>query len=133
LGIAFAKKGQQTEAIAHFQKALETDPNDAEACNNLAWLLATTSDSSLRDGAKALALAQHAGELAGREDPMILQTLAAAEAETGNYREAIASARRALELAVKQKNDPLAGKLRTEIRLYEAGAPARDSISHWNW
>jgi tetratricopeptide (TPR) repeat protein len=133
LGIAFAKKGQLTEAIAHFQKAVEGDPADAEACNNLAWLLATASDASLRDGARALALAQQAGQLAGRENPMILQTLAAAYAETKNYGEAIATARRALELAVGQKNDPLAGTLQTEIKLYEAGLPARDSSSRWNW
>jgi tetratricopeptide (TPR) repeat protein len=132
LGIAFAKKGEMTESIVHFQKAVEGDPHDAGACNNLAWLLATASDSSLRNGAKALALAQQAGQLAGREDPMILQTLAAADAETGNFKEAIATARRALDLAVKQKNDPLAGTLQTEIKLYQAGIPARDSISRWN-
>jgi tetratricopeptide (TPR) repeat protein len=133
LGIAFARKGEQTVSILHFQKALETHPNDAEACNNLAWLLATASDSSLRDGARALALARKAGQLAGRDSPGNLQTLAAADAETGNYREAIATARHALEMAVKQKNDPLAGELRTEIKLYESGVPARDSISHWSW
>jgi hypothetical protein len=80
-----------------------------------------------------LALAQKAGQLAGRDSPGNLQTLAAADAETGNYREAVATARHALEMAVNQKNDPLAGELRTEIKLYESGVPARDSISHWNW
>ena len=77
----------------------------------------------------AITLAQHAGDLAGRDNPVILHTLAAAYAETGNYKEAAAAARRALEISVKQKNDPLAGKLQTEIKLYEAGAPARDSTS----
>jgi len=132
LGIAFAKKGQLTEAITHFQKAVEDNSHDAEACNNLAWLLATASDASLRDGPKALALAQQAGQLAAHEDPTILQTLAAAEAETGNYREAITTAQRALELSVKQTNSPLEGRLQTEIKLYEAGRPARDSSSRWN-
>ncbi|MGP8201341.1 MAG: tetratricopeptide repeat protein [Limisphaerales bacterium] len=131
LGIAFAKKGQLKEAMVSFQKAVETDPPDAETCNDLAWLLATASDSSLRDGAKALALAQQAGVLAGRENPILLQTQAAAEAETGNFKEAISTARRGLELAVKRKNDPLAGHLQSELKLYEAGVPARDSMSRW--
>jgi tetratricopeptide (TPR) repeat protein len=129
LGLAFAQKGEVRQAIAQFQRILETNPDHLEVCNNLAWLLATASDSSLRNGAKAVALAQHAAGLAGRDNPAILRTLAAAYAETGNYGEAIATARRALELAVKQKNDPLAGRLQTEIKLYEAGAPARDSMA----
>ena len=132
LGIAFAKNGHPREAMVHFQKAMETDPPDAETCNELGWLLATASDSSLRDGAKALALAQQAGVLAGREDPRVLQTQAAAEAESGNFKEAITMARRALELAVTQKNAPLAGHLQSELKLYEAGVPARDFMSRWN-
>jgi protein O-mannosyl-transferase len=133
LGVAFVKKGRLQEAIAHFQKAQETNPDDAEACNNLAWLLATASDSSLRNGAQALALAQKAGQLAGNENPTVLQSLAAAYAETGGYGEAAATARRALDFAVKQKNGPLSEALQTEIKLYQAGVPARDSVSRWNW
>jgi protein O-mannosyl-transferase len=129
LGISFSQIGEMKQAIAQFQRVLETNPDHLDACNNLAWLLATASDSSLRNGAKAVALAQHGIELAGHKNPLILHTLAAAFAETGNYGEAIATARGALELAVKQKNDPLAGKLQTEIKLYEAGSPARETIS----
>ena len=133
LSVVLLKKGKVDEAIAQLQKALETNPHDAKACSDLAWLLATASDRSLRDGAKALGLAHQAGQLISGEDPVILQTLAAADADTGNYKDAIATARRALELTVKQKNDSLAGTLQTEIKLYEAGIPERDSISRWNW
>ena len=58
---------------------------------------------------------------------MILHTLAAAYAETGNYELAAATARRGLELAVAQKNDALAATLRREILLYEAGKPERET------
>jgi protein O-mannosyl-transferase len=125
LAMALAQSGQFKQAIAQFQKILETRPNQIEACNNLAWLLATASDSSLRDGAKALALARQASELGGGDNPVILHTLAAAYAETGSFGEAISTARRAAELATGQNNEVLAGKLRKEITLYEAGAPAR--------
>jgi protein O-mannosyl-transferase len=128
-GMALAQSGKARQAIAQFQTILETNPDNMEACNNLAWLLATASDSSLRDGAKALALARHASELGGSDYPVTLRTLASADAETGDFGEAISTARRALELALQQKNEVLAGKLRMEIKLYEAGAPARTGLA----
>jgi protein O-mannosyl-transferase len=130
LGLAFVQKGEVKQAIAQFQRILEINPDHFWACNNLAWFLATDSDPSLRNGTKAVALTQHAAGLGDRDNPTILHTLAAAYAETGNYGEAITTARRALELAVNQKNDPLAGKLQAEIKLYEAGTPARETNSH---
>jgi protein O-mannosyl-transferase len=92
----------------------------------LAWELATARDASLRNGARALSLATLANQLSGDGDPMILRTLAAASAETGNFEQAAATARRALELAVAQKNDGLAAMLQNEIQLYQANTPVRD-------
>ena len=40
---------------------------------------------------------------------------------------AAATARRALDLAARQKNDTLAATLQKEIKLYEAGTPLRDA------
>ena len=45
----------------------------------------TTSDASLRNGAKAVALAKQGNQLSGGGNPMILRTLAAAYAEEGNH------------------------------------------------
>jgi tetratricopeptide (TPR) repeat protein len=123
LGTACVKDGQFKEAIDSWQKALEINPGHLQALNNLAWLLATASDPSLRDPAKAMTLAAKAGQLSGGVNPAILHTLAAAYAAQGNYGTAAATARRALELATAQKNDPLAGALRQEIKLYEANTP----------
>jgi malic enzyme len=58
------------EAIAHYQKALQINPDDAEAQNNLARVLATCPQASLRDGNKAVELAAAhaiAGCIARRE------------------------------------------------------------------
>ena len=125
LALSYAQNGEAEQAIAQFQKVLKINPDSVEACDNLAWLLATATEASLRDGARAVALAQHAGELADRDNPFILRTLAAAYAETGNYKDAIATARRALEFSVKQRNDSFARKLQRELKLYEAGVPVR--------
>ena len=52
-------------------------------------------------------------------------TLAAAYAETGRFPEALAAARKALDLAVKQKSQAWADTIRSRIALYEAGKPYR--------
>jgi protein O-mannosyl-transferase len=126
LGLAFYQKGENKAAMDSWRQALAIKPDQLYVQNNLAWLLATTPDASLRDGAKAVALAEHAKQLSGGKDPMILHTLAAAYAETGRYADAIATAQGGLQLAIEQKNDAMAATLQKEIRLYEAGMPMRD-------
>ena len=90
------------EALAHYQKSLETQPNNPQILANLAWLLATCREASVRNGAGAVELAQRANQLSGGQDAMILRTLAAAYAEAGRFAEAITTAQRALELATAQ-------------------------------
>ena len=51
LAIALDEKGQSAEAVKHYEKALEISPQSVSALNNLAWLLATDSNASLRNGA----------------------------------------------------------------------------------
>jgi tetratricopeptide (TPR) repeat protein len=127
LGLVFLEKGDIKKSIDSWQQALEVKPDQPDVQNNLAWLLATAPDASLRNGAKAVALASRADQLNGGGNPIVLHTLAAAYAETGRYGDAAATARRALELAVAQKNDDLAAKLQMEIKLYETNRPMRDS------
>ena len=127
LGQAFLQKGQTQEAIKAWQESLEIKPEQVNVQKNLAWVLATTPDASLRNGAKALALAEKASQSSGGGNPMILRILAAAYAETGNYGQAADTARRALELAAAQKNDALAAALQKEVRLYETKTPVRDA------
>jgi len=126
LGVALLQKGEAKEAMDTWQKCLEIEPNQIQVPNNLAWLLATTPDDSLRNGAKAVALAAQANLSSGGGNPAILRTLAAAYAEAGNYGLAVVTARRALGLAQEQKNDKLAATLEKEIKLYEADTPIRD-------
>lgn len=127
LGDTLVKNGEVKEAIAEYRQALESAPADAKAMNNLAWLLATTPDAPLRNGPSAAALAAQADGLSGGGNPIILRTLAAAYAEQGNYAQAAATARRGREAALAQRNEELAAKLEKEMKLYEAGAPLRES------
>jgi tetratricopeptide (TPR) repeat protein len=139
LAAALIRVRRFDEAIFHFQKALEINPQATEAraniavalslMNNAAWTMATSPESSLRNGAEAVKLAQGAVELSRGQEPGLLGTLAAAYAETGRFPEAVRAARAALELAVKQNKQSLAESIRAKIRLYEAGTPFRESPS----
>jgi tetratricopeptide (TPR) repeat protein len=127
LAMAYVKKGEIKQAMDSLQQSLEINPDQISVQNNLALLLATTFSPSLRNGAKAVALATRANQLSGGGNPAILHTLAAAYAEQGSYALAAATARRGLELAVEQKQDALAAALQEEIKLYEANSPLRDA------
>ena len=125
-GLAYFQKGDIKEAINSWQQALAAKPDQADVQNNLAWLLATAPDASLRQGAKAVALAERANQLNGSTNAAVLHTLAAAYAETGRYQDAATTARRALAVAVEQKNGDLTVTLPREIKLYETDRPMRD-------
>jgi tetratricopeptide (TPR) repeat protein len=123
LGSVLLQKGNVDEAIVHCQKALQIKPDFAEAQNNLAWVLATCPQASLRNGNKAVELAQRANQLTGDGNPAVLGTLAAAYAEAGRFPEAVETAQRALQLAETQSNTALAEAIRSQMKLYQAGLP----------
>jgi len=127
LGNAFLRQGRVDEAIAHFQQTLEIKPDYVEALNNLAWVLATGPEAPLRNGVKAVALAERANQLASGKKPVILTTLAAAYAEAGKFPEAIETAQRASQLAEMQANTALVGALQSQLKLYQAGMPFHDT------
>jgi Flp pilus assembly protein TadD len=89
-------------------------------------VLATDTDASLRKGAEAVTLAKRAVQLSGGQEPLILDTLAAAYAEAGRFDQAVTTAQQALALALNQGNAPLANALRAHIKLYQAGVPCRE-------
>jgi tetratricopeptide (TPR) repeat protein len=120
-----ALQGQRNfeAAIQEYQKALDLAPQHLSAHLGLAWLLATCPEASLRNGQKAVELAQQAERLGGGESPQILDTLAAAYAEAGQFGEAVETARQALSLPATKNNQPLAEAIESRLKLYEANAP----------
>ena len=127
LAIALEEKGNPTEAIQHYQKALELAPKSISTLTNLAWLLATSQDASLRNGAKAIELATQADRLLGGTNTLVLRTLAAAYAENGEFTNAIRNARSAMQLARMHGEDSLTADLGQQIALYQLGMPYRDT------
>jgi tetratricopeptide (TPR) repeat protein len=117
--------GKGAEALAHWRKALDIEPGRVSATLGAAWLLATTPDASLRNGPEALSLAEGAQDLVPAEDPDVLDTLAAAYAENGQFAKAAASAERALELAVARGNASQSAAIRARMLLYMENKPYR--------
>lgn len=120
LGIAAQLQGRFAQAIAEYEKTLQLDPQSLPTRNNLAALLATCPDVSLRNGARAVQVAQQAVQLSGGQDAMSFRTLAAAYAESGQFAEAIAAAESALQLATGQENGSLVSAVQRELESYRA-------------
>ena len=127
LAVALDQKGQIADAIMNYEKALTISPQSIPAQNNLAWLLATGSNASLRNGNKALELAREADQLSSGANLTVRRTLAAAYAEIGQFARAIEIAQGALRLAEAQGDSALAAQLRKEIAIYRAGSPYREA------
>jgi tetratricopeptide (TPR) repeat protein len=94
-----ALNGSYQAARVDLEKAIALDKNNLLAHNNYAWLLATCPDGSVRDGQRAVRHARGASEILKHGSPMVLDTLAAAEAEIGDFHSAVKDEKRALSLA----------------------------------
>ncbi len=123
LGVALSEREGMLRAVAQRRQSLLSRPDDLALLNDLAWQLATNPNASIRDGVEALDLAQRAVQLSEGREPAILDTLAATQAEAGQFAEAAETARKAGELAVQQNKPPLAESIKAKIPLYEAGTP----------
>lgn len=121
--------GRADDALTHYDKAVAIAPNDIQARNNAAWVLATWPDAPVRDGKKAVALAEGADALTNGSSPTIGATLAAAYAEAGRFPEAVKTAQRALQLATAQGDAARASSIRPQLKRYESGLPFRDERS----
>ena len=125
LGNALLQKGQLREAIAHYQAALEIEPLSVLPLNNLAWVLSTSDDAEIRNGSRAVELAEHAVQLSRTQNPRFIRTLAAAYAADGRFRDASEAAERALRLAREQNAPDLARAIQNDIDLYRDNVPLR--------
>jgi tetratricopeptide (TPR) repeat protein len=126
LATILERLGRPRQAQASYRGALREDPDLWQAANNLAWSLATSPEPKLRDGPESLRWATHAADLTGQTNPGVLDTLAAAHAEVGQFDAAIAVAEQAIELARAAGQSELAVQLEGRLQLYRIGWPFRD-------
>ncbi len=124
LGVLLASKGEIKEAVTAWRQTLSFDPDNPDAANNIAWVESTAADTDLRDGREALELARRAIR-SGGENPVVLRTLAAVQAENGQFPEAIASCQRGEELARKNGDQAMAESLRQCAESFRRGEALR--------
>jgi tetratricopeptide (TPR) repeat protein len=126
LGGLLYRKGRLADALVVWQEMLDRAPDHVELLNQVAWLLATHPDASIRNGKKALELAKRANELTQDQYVAILNTLAAAYAETGDFTLAIEKANKAVKIAMRINRPDLAQSILAKIALYEDNKPYRE-------
>jgi tetratricopeptide (TPR) repeat protein len=117
LGIVLARAGKLDEAVTHLEKAVANTPDSPEYRFNLGRILAAGGRF-----ADAIPHLERAVKLSGGEELQSLEMLAAMYAEVGQFAQAAAVARRALDLAVRANNYDMAQRLRSRIAAYEARA-----------
>lgn len=125
LAFALFKQGKRSQARGEYRESLRLEPGWPQACALRAWTLATHPDARLRNGVEALRLAEEICQAAGAPDAGALDVLAAAQAENGQFTEAVATARRAREQAAASGDEKHAKGIADRLRHYEAGRPYR--------
>jgi len=120
------QRGEHADQIRVLREGIENCPQSPKLLNNYAYRLATEPDDTLRDGDEAVRAARRAVEASGEKVPEILDTLAAAYAEQGDFEQAVSWAQRAVSLARSQGRPELESMLRANLERFQRGHPLRD-------
>lgn len=126
LGMALLRQGRQQEAVAELRMAVDREPTLVEVANNLAWILATSPVDTVRNPSEALQRATEVCELTSHKVPGFLDTLAAAQAASGQFAEAAATVARAIELAGTETPAEELAEFNERRQLYLARRGYRD-------
>jgi tetratricopeptide (TPR) repeat protein len=134
----YKSKGNYAGAAAEYDQLVKVLPDEPEGYNGLAWLWATCPDAKIRNGAQAVEYARMAVELASNaesaaedeediEDCQALriecqETLAVAQAETGNFTAAIAT----LDSFLREADPDEAPRLKQLRKQFQAKQPVRE-------
>ena len=125
LGKIFTNQGKIEDAILNYRKALHFSPNMTQALYNLSWISATYKDEKFRNGEEAVRLAEKLCQITQYNQPLALDALAAAYAESGRFDAAVLTAQKGLKLALLCGPKELALGFKKRLQLYQAGRPYR--------
>lgn len=125
LGMLLERKGRWAEAAECYRDGLKELPEDLRLASSAAWLMATCPQPELRNGARAVALAERASQGAGKRDFVLLEALAAAYAETGQFDRAVATQQDAIQLTVPGVSPKDKELMSARLNLYQLKRPFR--------
>ncbi len=124
LAYRFDTRGEYEDAVKFYKAALAAQSDHPNILNNFAWLRASCTNAVFRNGDEAVRLATRACELTGYTKPLLIGTLAAAQAEAGSFQTAITTAERAAKLADSLQLQETVVRNRELIELYRQGKAA---------
>ena len=130
LGVIYTDQRNIEKAILHYKKALDLNPNMAQALYNLSWILASCENERYRNGEEAVKLAERLCKIAQNNQPLALDALAAAYAETKEFDAAVLNAHKGLELAEKQGPKELVLGLKKRLALYKKRQPYHQNLNN---
>ena len=125
LATQLVRHGQDREAVVHYQRARALRPAWPEVLGELAWVLATADDPKIRNGAEAVRLARQACQFTHNRRADMVDALAAALAEVGQFEAAAAAAEQARTLALAAGQRQMADRIAKRITLYQSNQPCR--------
>jgi len=126
LGDLLRKEKEYAAAIAAWRGGLKARPDDPALLYEIAWQLATCPDPTARDGRQAVRTAERLCNVLGWDHVQALDTLAAAQAEVGEWATAVKTAQKALRLGREKGAAEFAREIERRLRLYEASKPYRE-------
>ena len=109
-GVVMLSRGRRPAALARFETATKANPESGGAHYGVAWILATAPEEELRDGSRAIQHARRATQLL-QNNAFMLDALAAAHAEAGQFSEAVKWAEKAVQLASSGNQAALQSRL----------------------
>jgi protein O-mannosyl-transferase len=121
-----ANTGKLSESIGYYRDTLRFKPDHTPALNDLAWILAAAPDTQIRNPQEAMSLVRKACELTDFKNPSFLDTLAVAYAANNQFKEAIETAQKAIDLANAAGQTDLASRMKKRLQLYQASKPYYD-------
>jgi tetratricopeptide (TPR) repeat protein len=123
-GDALLSVGNHADAVKDYDEALKIDAEDTGVLNNLAWVLATSPEDSVRNAERSIEMGTKACELTKYQKPHILSTLAAGYAEKGDWETAKKWSAKAVELGAK--DEEVDQQLKKELESYKEKKPWRE-------
>ena len=125
LGQLQEQHGKLVDALKSYESLTSLSPNDHRGPTRIAWILATAPNENIRDGERALKLAQQAASRTKQKDPVVLDVLAAAYAENGNYEKAVQTCQQAISLLRQAVDRPLREEISRHHDIYASKRPFR--------
>ena len=117
-----------TEAERLFREALSLQPGSLLVINELAWLLATHTDTEIYSPVEALKLAVQVAEASKKPNLRVLDTLAAAQAANGDFVVAVKTVDAAIGLALVAKDKAMIKLLQGRREGYLEKRPYRETL-----